>query len=179
MNPKAEIEETLQRMGEALLKAVKDEWKAQGKVASGKALETAEVRVVSDEIGSKAQVLVEDYMAIQDKGVPASRIPYSGRTGRGGTSQFIQALVDWSRSKMPSMADGDRLGFAFAVANKMAKEGMPTRNSVEFSSNGRNLEWSKYAFQEVESELDEILGESDFVVALIDNLIEEVNAEIA
>lgn len=70
-------------------------------------------------------------------GVKANRIPFSGRTGRGGKSKYIQALIAYFKQK----GVADPKSAAFATANKQRKEGMPTRKSFRFSSTGKRTDF--------------------------------------
>lgn len=70
-------------------------------------------------------------------GVKANRIPYRGRTGRGGKSAYIQALIAYFKQKGAS----DPKAAAFATATKQRKEGMPTRASFRFSSTGKRTDF--------------------------------------
>lgn len=82
-----------------------------------------------------AVMVGNDYGLYVEFGVPASRIPYSGRSGRGGKSKYIQGLVRFFELK--GLRGQEALSAAFATAAVHRKEGMPSRGSFAFSSNNR------------------------------------------
>jgi hypothetical protein len=160
-----------------LVEEIRKEWKAQGKIASGKAFESIETELKLRVDSIEANVLVEDYMMYQDTGIEPGNIAFSPGSGRGGKSALIQGLVEWSKEKGIAMSsEEDRLGFAFAVATVMSREGMPTNNSKSFSPSGRNLHWSDYAEKEALPRLEDQLGEGRIVQTLLDNMVNEINA---
>lgn len=171
VDPVEILKEDVQEALDLLIASVKAEWRAQGKVASGRAMRTIEAKTTTTLHSVIGRVLVQDYMAVQDRGVPASRIPFSGRTGRGGRSAFIEGLKKWSRYVRPGLSDRERTSFAFAVATVMKKEGMPTIGSRRYAENGRRLNWSRFAFEAVRTKLDEIMALSQWADTMIENII--------
>ena len=73
------------------------------------------------------------YWRIVNDGVKPNRIPYRGRSGRGGKSAYIQALIAYFKKK----GVADPKSAAFATATKQRKEGMPTKGSHRYSSTGK------------------------------------------
>jgi len=111
-----------------------EELKDQGHINNGSLANSMsyEVNIVAGSIIAEMYAL--DYAIILDTGVKPSRIPY--RRGSGaGTSNYIKGLIDYFRSK--GFGEDEAKGFSFATANVQKREGMPTRNSFEYSSNGR------------------------------------------
>jgi hypothetical protein len=114
---------------------VANEWRAQGHELSGSAVKQMET-VIREEI---ATIVIEgyipDYMAINNSGVTAARIPYTPNSGRP-PSKYISGLIDYVKRRM-GKSDKEAKGIAFAIASKHKKEGMPTKGSVRFSTTGK------------------------------------------
>lgn len=116
---------------EYLVKELRKRLDVQGHRLTGKAIRSMEFTVdVRNGIGV-GEVSMEFYTQFLERGVPASRIPFGGRTGRGGTSKYIQALADYFRQR--GVPERETLSAAFATAHKHKREGMPTRASRRFS----------------------------------------------
>lgn len=111
-----------------------DELDKQGHNNSGALADSMsfEVNLVGSSI--IAEMFALDYAIILDTGVKPTRIPYNRGSG-AGTSDYITGLINYFRSK--GFGEDEAKGFTFATANVQKREGMPTRNSFEFSSNGR------------------------------------------
>jgi hypothetical protein len=111
------------------------EWRAQGHELSGSAVKQMET-VIREEI---ATIVIEgyipDYMAINNSGVTAARIPYTPNSGRP-PSKYISGLIDYVKRRM-GKSDKEAKSIAFAIASKHKKEGMPTKGSVRFSTTGK------------------------------------------
>jgi hypothetical protein len=131
--------------------ALKDELAKQGHVLSGKLRDsiTFEVRIEGTKV--IGVFLAENYGLILESGVPASKIPYSGRTGKGGTSKYIAGLVRFFELRGKDSKTALRM--AFATANKQRREGMPTRGAFRFTQNGRRINWIR---QTLESKLSDV-----------------------
>jgi hypothetical protein len=111
------------------------EWRAQGHELSGSAVKQMET-VVKFEINTLViEGLVPDYMAINNSGVTAARIPYTPNSGRP-PSKYISGLIDYVKRRM-GKSDKEAKSIAFAIASKHKKEGMPTKGSVRFSTTGK------------------------------------------
>lgn len=138
-----EIAAEFLRMLKDLEKTGKDELKAQGHVATGRGLNSIQALITDQSVDRLVGVIMaEDYLiGPVDKGVKRSRIPYTPGRSRARTSLYIQGLINWARTVKPGLSDQERKSFAFAVAAKHKKEGMPTRGSYAFSSNGRRKGW--------------------------------------
>ena len=136
---------------------LREELKAQGHSNTGK-LEKS----IAYDIELKAEKIIvslfmNTYGIFVDTGVKSSRIPYSGRTGLGGRSKYIDGLISYFRTK--GLNERDAKGAAFATANKHKQEGMPTRNSYRYSSNGRRTGFVNEAWTSIQSEFEQIVTE--------------------
>jgi hypothetical protein len=115
---------------------VANEWRAQGHELSGSAVKQMETLVRMEINTLVIDGLVPDYMAINNSGVTADRIPYYPNSGRK-TSKYIDGLIDYVQRRM-GKSEKEAKGIAFAIASKHKKEGMPTKNSViKHSKTGR------------------------------------------
>lgn len=110
---------------------------AQGHNLTGRLKGSFETVTRQTENTSEADILVEGYGQFVDQGVKAARIPYSGRSGRGGKSKYIEGLKEFFIKRGRGATEALRA--AFATAAKHRREGMPTRSSYLFSRNGKRL----------------------------------------
>ena len=116
------------------------ELSAQGHKATGRGIASIEARVTGTADALRGQILANDYLIPVDTGVPRGRIPYSRGSG-ARTSLYIQGLISWAGVVRPGLSEAERKSFAFAVANVHKQQGMPSRGSYAFSSNGRRKDW--------------------------------------
>jgi len=131
------------KIADLLVDLIKKEWVAQGHHLTGKFENSLETKIIKSSDSIKFQVIDgtdEGYGKILDNGVPAENIPYTPGRGRGGTSKYIQGLINYAKLRMGA-ADKDAVSIAFAIANKHAKEGMPTRASSKYSSTGKRTKF--------------------------------------
>lgn len=133
-----------------LIQETRREWQAQDKIASGKAF-----RKIIGKTGAGSdlvfgQVYVMKYMIYQDKGVNPSRI----KIGKA----MIDGLTKWVRLKLRNVPASKRRSVAWAIAKKMQKEGMPTRNARRYSPSGRVLDWSKHALDSAQPMIDVVIN---------------------
>jgi hypothetical protein len=94
-----------------------------------------------------------DYGIIVNRGVKANKIPYSGSTGRGGTSKYIEALIAYGKKRNVDNA----ISFAFAVAATHKREGMPTQASSRFSRSGRRTMFIAEVIIEMEKQIPSLI----------------------
>ncbi len=124
------------QIGGLIVDELRRQYRLQGHNLTGKLIASIEDKVTLTVTGAKVQVLIVDYGVIINNGTPASRIPYTPGSGRGGTSKYIQGLQNFARLRMGLNAR-EALSVAFAIAKKQSKEGMPTKGSFRFSKNGK------------------------------------------
>jgi hypothetical protein len=131
------------------------EWRAQGHELSGSAVKQMET-VVKFEINTLViEVLVPDYMAINNSGVTAARIPYTPNSGRP-PSKYISGLIDYVKRRM-GKSDKEAKSIAFAIASKHKKEGMPTKGSVRFSTTGKRTGFIEQALEKNSAKFIELI----------------------
>jgi len=131
---------------------------AQGHRGSGRLIESLRGVVAKIPNGVEISIFAADYSKFVDQGVGSGRIPFSGRTGRGGVSQYIQALIAYFRLK----GSPDPKAAAFATANTHRKEGMPTRASFRFSRTGERTDFIQETLDKHGDSIDEQIAEAGF-----------------
>lgn len=107
---------------------------AQGHKLSGKLAESIEFEVSPDGGNVIGRMFAEDYSSYLEFGVRADRIPFSVKTGAGGTSLYIQGLISFW--ELRGLSGREAISAAFATAHVHAREGMPSRASYRYSSTG-------------------------------------------
>lgn len=132
------------------LRASQDE---QGHTLTGRLRDSIDYDIQTGNGVITARMEMENYGVFVEFGVPANRIPFSGRTGRGGTSQYIQGLISFFEKR--GLSGREAVGAAFATAHVHAREGMPSRASSRFSKTGERTGFIKTVLQ------DEIKGISE------------------
>lgn len=159
--------EVLKRNGQGLITDIQQELKDQGHYNTGKLAESLEASVSQTSDGADLDIQMNDYHVFVEKGVKAGRIPFGGRKSKGSkTSKYIQALINFFRSKGKSEKESKSAAFATAHAHKA--EGMPTSGSKAYSSNGRRLKF-----------IDEATQVSKQIETIENELLEEVENEAA
>jgi len=150
------------------------ELEGQGHKASGALIRSLEIKIVQTTKGLEGQVWLNDYSRYLNTGVPAARIPFSGRRSGGGNrkSKFITALIRWAGFVKRGLSFKGRKSFAFAVAHKLKKEGMPTRGSFAFSKNGRRKGWEEQVADIVTPRFEEIAKIGLFMESIFDRILE-------
>lgn len=167
-----ELEYDAEEAGKILINALEATWNERGMVASGRALARIETRLRASLSSISYDVLVEEYMIYQDRGVAPENIAYSGGGGDGtGRSKLIQGLLRWSRIVAPGIPNKRRLGFAFAIATLMKRVGMPVSGPYAYSSYGNKSRWSEPAFLRAERDMDKVFENSRWLDVWVDNNI--------
>lgn len=167
----------VEAMMQVLQTAFREELKAQGHVNTGKLSDsiTYNIELVSTAI--IATMYMEEYGVPVDTGVSAANIPYRGRSG-AATSKYIQGLISYFQSK--GLAETEAKRAAFATANKHKQEGMPTRNSFSYSSNGRRTTFAEATINNNIDRLFETIekGLSDGYEVQFNDFIRKISIEI-
>jgi hypothetical protein len=134
---------------------VANEWRAQGHELSGSAVKQMET-VIREEITTIViEGYIPDYMAINNSGVTAARIPYTPNSGRP-PSKYISGLIDYVKRRM-GKSDKEAKGIAFAIASKHKREGMPTKGSVRFSTTGKRTGFIEQALDKNSAKFIELI----------------------
>jgi hypothetical protein len=138
------------------IEAVANEWKAQGHNLTGSAIKNMEtvIRFQTNELIIEG--FVPEYMAINNKGVLATKIPYYPGSGNK-TSKYISGLIEYVKKRM-GKSDKEAKGIAFAIASKHKKEGMPTIGSKRFSQTGKRTGFIEQALDKKEAEMADLIN---------------------
>ena len=146
-------------IGDLAMTVVANEWKAQGHNLTGSAIKQMETMVNFQINTLIIEGLIPDYMAYNNSGVKAERIPYYPGSGRK-ESEYIKGLMRYAKQRFGA-SDKESKSIAFAIASKHKKEGMPTKASVKYSSTGKRTGF-------IETALDK---NSQKFIELIENAI--------
>lgn len=146
-------------LGQFLVLKLGKELADQGHRLTGSLIESLEYKVREKTAGVVVEFFVNEYGVYLNNGIPASRIPYTpGGKRRGGTSQYIQALIRYVERRM-GLRGKEATGVAFAIARAHKREGMPTRGSFRYSKNGRRTGWVDAVLAEQAGVIDEMITE--------------------
>jgi len=137
--------------------ALRDTLAAQGHVLTGNLSDSIMFEVSADGDEIVGQMYVADYGIFVNVGVTAARIPFGGRSGKGGTSQYIQGLISFWEGR--GLSGREAIGAAFATAHVHAREGMPSRGSYKYSSNGERLGFVQDAVESHIARIENTLSE--------------------
>ena len=130
------LQKLADNISDLAIEVIAMEWRAQGHELSGSAVRQMETLVRMEINTLVIEGLVPNYMAINNEGVPANRIPYYPGSGRK-ESEYIKGLMKYVQQRM-GKSEKESKSIAFAIASKHKKEGMPTKNSViKHSKTGR------------------------------------------
>jgi hypothetical protein len=151
-----------ERLQQVLTEALMDEFEAQGHAMSGKLIKDIEYVVKQEVDKISISGLMYMYGNILASGTKSSKIPFSGRTGRGGTSLYIQALQNYAKQRMNIQDEKKSLSVAFAIAHEQKKHGMPTPGSYKHSSTGKRTEFIEDAFKRGEDKISEAVSDMAF-----------------
>lgn len=144
----AELIRVTEKTLEGLISEFQDELKNQGHVLTGRLYNSMEFKISASENEIIGTIFFEDYGTFVETGVPANRIPFSGTSGRGGTSKYIQGLIRFFQLR--GVAGAEAIRAAFATAQKHKREGMPTRASSRFSKTGERTGFINRRLQSAE-----------------------------
>ncbi len=117
------------------------EWVDQGHFMDGRVVNEMELKISETVSGFEAAGMMFPYASYMEYGVEASRIPFSGRSGRGGKSRYIEALTSYVQRRMAITDLKEAKSVAFAIAHTHKKEGMPSLRSKEYSKTGKRTGW--------------------------------------
>lgn len=111
------------------------ELESQGHVLTGSLRDSIEFEITAGDDNVTGRLFGADYGVFMEFGVPADNIPFSGTGRKGGKSKYIQGLIRFFQLR--GLDDREAMRAAFATAHVQKREGMPTRGSFAFSSNGK------------------------------------------
>lgn len=166
----------LSGLSQWIVSELRDELRDQGHNLTGRLSNSVAADATEDADGWDIDFSHEKYGVYLDFGVRPDRIPYSPGSG-ARYSKYIQALKDWVLARGIKTNDRAALRVAFAIARVQKREGMPTRGSFRFSSNGRRKGWVQYPASSKENDIQQALY--DFYENFIDASIDDEMTELA
>jgi hypothetical protein len=153
------MEASLQKLADEIsvlaISVVANEWRAQGHELTGSAVKQMETMVRMEINTLIIEGFVPNYMAINNQGVTAARIPYTPNSGRP-PSKYISGLIDYVKRRM-GKSDKEAKSIAFAIASKHKKEGMPTKTSARFSKTGKRTGFIEQALDKNSQKFVELI----------------------
>jgi hypothetical protein len=166
------MEASLQKLADEIsvlaISVVANEWRLQGHELTGSAVKQMETMVRMEINTLIIEGFVPDYMAINNSGVTAARIPYTPNSGRP-PSKYISGLIDYVQRRM-GKSEKEAKSIAFAIASKHKKEGMPTKTSARFSKTGKRTGFIEQALDKNSQKFIELIEVS--VAATVEVLVE-------
>lgn len=168
-----ELEKSMELAMAWLREQVRQELTDQGHVATGRLINSIEIRTSQDAEGVTGQLWVEDYGVILEYGVAPHKVPYTPGSGKG-TSKYITALIDWIGVIKPGLAVAEKKSFAFAIAKTAKREGHPTKGSFAYSVNGRRKAWAETVFGASEERFITMLNLDKYMAVFFDNAINDI-----
>jgi hypothetical protein len=140
---------TIKRIDIELQNNLKQELRAQGHYLTG-ALEHS---ILSKQLSSGDKSVIEmtalDYADDLFEGIPPEHIDVND-------PNYIKGLTLYAQKRF-GLSGKQAIKAAVAIARKHAKEGMPTKNSYQYSSTGERLFANVEAFNKNEAEYDQLL----------------------
>jgi hypothetical protein len=153
------MEASLQKLADEIsvlaISVVANEWRLQGHELTGSAVKQMETMVRMEINTLIIEGFVPDYMAINNQGVTAARIPYKPNSGRP-PSKYISGLIDYVQRRM-GKSEKEAKGIAFAIASKHKKEGMPTKTSAKYSKTGKRTGFIEQALDKNSAKFIELI----------------------
>ena len=154
-------QEAIQAFKKQLTESLYAEWAAQGHAMK----KNIDVGFETDEGANyfELSAFVPPYVAILNRGVEPSRIPFSPGSG-AGRSLYIEGLTNYAMKRM-GLRGKEALSVAFAIARTHKKEGMPTRGSYSFSSTGKRTGFTEDYIEKHQADIE------NFSFSLFDEVI--------
>lgn len=172
---KSNIDVDIAGVAKYLVEAIGENLVAQGHKRTGKLLNSIQYVVVNSLRELGFDVYMEHYGAIVDKGVPANRIPFTIGSG-AKKSKYIDALIRWAKTFTFITSHKEAKSFAFAVAMKHKREGMPTSGSYAFSDTGERTDFFTGVVEKKEGIIEEMLLDiiGREIEIVLDDLVNEI-----
>jgi|GEM_PF-1613614 len=167
-----QLRQELGQMGEFIRSITAEEFSQQGHSLTGKSLKSIKYKVSKQSKTWTIEISHAGHMSYLNTGVPADRVAYTRNSG-AGKSAFIAALIKWVKLRGIAKGFTKSKSIAFAIANTMKKEGIPTKGSFEFTKNGRRTGWLDQPINKQETKIEEKLEEvyCDFIAAKLEEKI--------
>jgi hypothetical protein len=161
----------LNQIASLIIDSFKKQIQLQGHSLTGELEASFEASFIRFGLTDVIAISFNDYGVPLDTGVSAERIPFQSGSGNK-TSLYIDGLKRFAKLRF-GVSDREAQSIAFAIAKKHKKEGMPTKNSYNFSKNGSRTNWIDLALSETAADIDQAL--STFVASYIDVLFSKLS----
>lgn len=165
------------QIGQTISNFMLQELLNQGHKATGKLAESIEHETQTLLDGLTTTISYLDYGNTVNDGVPATKIPI-GKSFEA--FKFLTDIMNWVRFKgFAGTNDKDIKRVARNIVRKMSIEGIPTKNSYNFSSNGRRTRWVDYTIESKERYINEQVENIsyDFVHNMFLAKLEEITGQ--
>ena len=160
-----ELQKLADDIAQMAIDAVANEWKAQGHNLTGAAIKNMETVIHMETDKIIIEGFVPEYMAINNKGVLATKIPYYPGSGRK-ESEYIKGLMKYAKLRFGA-SDKEAKSIAFAIASKHKKEGMPTIKSQKHSQTGKRTGFIEQALDKKEAEMSDLINRAIYQSMII------------
>lgn len=175
------LKDNLEKIGDLMVKELAKELIGQGHKATGNLINSIEYAVETKINELSLEVEYLSYGLIVEDGVKAAKVPYKRGSG-AKSSQYIDGLIQWVKTKGMATEDAAAKSIAFAIANTHKKDthdgyGIPSAGSFKYSNNGRRLRFQSFVLEQNISKIEQMLN--DNIVRQIDLLIDQFISKIA
>ena len=160
-----ELQKLADDIAQMAIDAVANEWKAQGHNLTGAAIKNMETVIHTETDKIIIEGFVPEYMAINNKGVLSTKIPYYPGSGRK-ESEYIKGLMKYAKQRFGA-SDKEAKSIAFAIASKHKKEGMPTIKSQKHSQTGKRTGFIEQALEKKEAEMADLINRAIYQSMII------------
>lgn len=157
-------EQTIKILDEQLERNLKQELRDQGHYLTGRLENSIAPQTEVNKNGVSLDITAEDYIDDVNEGIPGNHIDVTDLT-------YIRGLAEYAKKRFGILNEKEALTAAFRIARRHRKEGMPTRNSYQFSKTGERTQAIEISYDSHARE-NENLIESSFDKEL-DNLIDK------
>lgn len=157
-------DKTIRSLDQQLSQNLKKELRDQGHYLTGALEQSVQSRFVSNSDGVTLEMVALDYINDLETGIPGNQIDVTD-------ASYIEGLARYAKLRFGLKSDRQALRAAFRIAAKHRKEGMPTRNSYQFSSTGERTEAVQTSYDEHARDNEKLL--EDTFSTELDELIDK------
>lgn len=129
-----------------------------------------------------AELYGAEYGLAQETGIKAENHPFKG--GKGGFSEYIEAISEWVRNKGIESDIVKSKGIAFAIGKSQSGKGTSKAGTGMHSTKGvfdsSKQGWLSSAIKETATQVDEIISEGALksIDLIVTNTIKEANRNL-
>lgn len=159
-------DKTIRAIGANVKADLRKELRDQGHYLTGELDHSITDKYEENKNGQELDIEALDYIQDVNDGIAPNHIDVTDLS-------YIRGLAEYAKKRFGITNDNEALRAAFRIAAKHRKEGMPTRNSYQFSTTGERTEAIETSYNERENELiidQEFSKELD---TLIDNTFDQ------